>query len=105
MCPWNRKARFTREESFHPRDGLVEPDLEELAGLSQEAFNARFKDSPVKRSKRDGLLRNVAVAMGNSGEEKFLPVLRKLAQEESPLVAEHAQWAMEKIGNADRDEN
>lgn len=97
VCPWNRKPPKTTEPAFQPRPGLFNPELETLANLSPEAFRETFRSSPIKRTKRRGLLRNVAVAMGNSGDPKFFPVLNDLVEREEPLVAEHARWAMEKI--------
>src|SRR6185295_18594161 len=64
VCPWNRRRRHAGGPSFEPRDGLVAPDLAELASLDDEGFRTRFRGSAVKRAKRRGLLRNVAVALG-----------------------------------------
>ena len=97
VCPWNRKAPTTDAPAFQPRPGLVAPDLRELAELSEETFRARFRKSPVKRSKYAGFLRNVAVALGNTRDPEVLPTLERLARHENPLVAEHAQWAVEEI--------
>jgi epoxyqueuosine reductase len=97
VCPWNREAPVTSEEAFQPRDGLFNPDLAEMAQLSLEQFREKFQKSPVKRAKYPGFLRNVVVAMGNSGNWQFLPILKKLAHREDPLVAEHANWAVNQI--------
>jgi epoxyqueuosine reductase len=97
VCPWNRKRQHLGPDAFAARPGLVAPDLSELAGLDEETFRTRFRKSPLKRAKRRGLLRNVAVAMANSGDKKYLPALRTLADDEDPLVREHAQWALEKL--------
>ena len=59
--------------------------------------------SPVKRAKRRGLLRNVAVALGNSGDRSKRPVLERLAQDEDPLVREHAEWALRRLGHPRED--
>ena len=67
VCPWNRRRLRRGGEAFEPRAGLVGPDLAALAALDDDAFRDRFRRSPVKRSKRRGLLRNVAVALGNVG--------------------------------------
>ena len=72
-------------------------DLIAEMGLSQEAFSARFKGSPIKRTKRNGYLRNVAVALGNLGEEGSLPALTQALQDPDSLVQNHAGWAIEKI--------
>lgn len=72
VCPWNRKAPTTAAPEFQPRNGLVNPSLEWLATMSEEEFRARFKGSPLKRTRRSGIRRNAVVAMGNSGERRFL---------------------------------
>jgi len=97
VCPWNRRRRRQARDAFEPRPGLVAPDLAELARLNDEGFRERFRRSPVKRAKRRGLLRNVAVALGNSGDRSRLPVLEALAADPDPLVREHAQWAIRKL--------
>ena len=73
------------------------PPLELLADLTEDEFREFFRRSPVKRARYRGLLRNVAVAMGNSGLPKFRPVLERLAQHPDPLVQEHARWALERL--------
>jgi epoxyqueuosine reductase len=97
VCPWNRKAPATKAEEFQPREELVNPPLEWLAEMSVEEFRRIFRDSPVRRTKRSGLRRNAVIAMGNSGEREFLPLLRKLAGDEDALVGEAAAWAIHKL--------
>ncbi len=97
VCPWNNRAQSTRDPEFQPRPGLLAPRLDELASLTVEQFRARFKGSPIKRAKYKGFLRNVAVAMGNSRNQQFLPILEELLQDDEPLIAEHARWAKSKI--------
>jgi epoxyqueuosine reductase len=97
VCPWNRKRREHGGPAFEARPGLEAPDLEDLAGLDAEAFRERFRKSPVKRAKRRGLLRNVAVALGNSRDPKMRAVLLRLAEDEDPLVREHASWALARL--------
>jgi epoxyqueuosine reductase len=97
VCPWNQRRRETGGEAFAPREGLVAPDLEALASLDDERFRERFRGSPVKRAKRRGLLRNVCVALGNSGDTSRKPVLERLAADEDPLVREHARWALDRL--------
>jgi epoxyqueuosine reductase len=97
VCPWNRKRRHRAEARFEPRPGLLAPDLEELAGLGPEEFRERFRRSPVKRAKRRGLLRNVAVALGNSGDASKRPALERLAEDADPVVREHALWALRQL--------
>jgi epoxyqueuosine reductase len=95
VCPWNRAAPVTKIAAFTPRTQLVNPDLAWFAGLSLDEFREVFRGSPIKRAKYAGLRRNVAVAMGNSGESRFIPALQGLAQDEDPTVAEHARRALE----------
>jgi epoxyqueuosine reductase len=97
VCPWNRRAPVTLAPEFAPRPQLVNPDLEWLARLSPDEFREMFRGSPVKRAKYAGLLRNVAIAMANSGEARFLPVLEVLCRHPDPGVAEHADWAVRRI--------
>ena len=97
VCPWNRKAPATSAAEFQPREGLVNPALDWLAEMSAEAFREKFRGSPIRRTKRTGLRRNAAIAMGNSGNRKFLPTLNKLAADEDPSVAESATWAAKKL--------
>jgi epoxyqueuosine reductase len=97
VCPWNRKRRRRGDPRFEPRPGLMAPDLTDLAGLDATAFSARFRRSPVKRAGRRGLLRNVAVALGNSGQPSHRPILEHLAADEDPVVREHARWALGRL--------
>ena len=84
--PLEPRRRHHGGAAFEPRPGAVAPDLAELAGLDDEAFRERFRRSPVKRAKRRGLLRNVAVALGNAGEAGHRPVLERLAGDDDPVV-------------------
>jgi epoxyqueuosine reductase len=68
--------------------------------MTQEEFSARFKGSPIKRAKRRGLLRNVAVALGNWGAPEAVPALAIALNDEEPLVRGHAAWALGRIGTA-----
>ncbi len=97
VCPWNRKAPATGAAEFQPRENLVNPALDWLAEMSAEEFREKFRGSPIRRTKRTGLRRNAAIAMGNSGNRKFLPTLNKLAADEDPSVAESATWAAKKL--------
>jgi epoxyqueuosine reductase len=98
VCPWNRRRRHRGGPAFEPRAGLEAPDLGDLASLDDAAFRERFRRSPVKRARRRGLLRNVAVALGNSGDSSRRPILETLARDEDPLVREHALWALRRLG-------
>jgi epoxyqueuosine reductase len=103
VCPWNSEkfVQITNEPAFHAREGLDGPDLIELMGLSLEEFSARFQKSPVKRAKRRGLLRNVAVALGNWGSPEAVPVLADALSDQEPLIRGHAAWALGRIGGDD----
>ena len=97
VCPWNRKRRHRGPAAFEPRPGAEAPDLARLAALGEEAFRERFRRSPVKRAKRRGLLRNVAVALGNAGVAGQRPLLERLAGDDDPVVREHAAWALVRL--------
>jgi epoxyqueuosine reductase len=97
VCPWNRKAPATKLEEFQPSEELVNPALDWLAEMSAEEFRHRFRGSPISRTKRAGLRRNAVIAMGNSGERKFLPLLKTLADDDDEVLAESAQWAAAQI--------
>lgn len=101
VCPWNQKqACPTDESAFQSREGLTAPDLWELLELDQDAFSGRFKGSSIKRTKRRGLLRNAAVALGNIGTEADIPVLERALRDSEPLVRGHAAWALGRIGGS-----
>jgi len=97
VCPWNRKAPATSAAEFQPRAELVNPALEWLAKMGEEEFRSTFRGSPVRRAKRSGLRRNAVIAMGNSGERKFLPLLEKLSADDDEIVQESAAWAIRKL--------
>ncbi len=94
VCPWNRKAPATSAPEFEPRPGLVNPALDWLAEMQPEEFRQVFRGSPVRRAKLSGLRRNAVIVMGNSGDKKFVPTLKKLSEDPDPSVAEHARWAL-----------
>jgi epoxyqueuosine reductase len=100
VCPFNRKfSEVTDEPAFWPRPGVHGEELVKLMSLSQEEFSRRFKGSPVKRAKRRGLLRNVAVALGNWGSPAAVPVLVTALSDDEPLVRGHAAWALGSIAS------
>jgi epoxyqueuosine reductase len=99
VCPWNRKAPATTEPEFSAREGLVNPALDWLAEISAKEFRETFHGSPVRRAKRSGLRRNAVIAMGNSGNRQFLPLLEALILDEDEAVAESAHWAVGKLRN------
>ena len=99
-CPWNKFAQSTAHPELHARDGLSAPALAELARLDDAAFRARFSGSPIKRIGRDRFVRNVLVAIGNSGDSSLVAEAGRLRDDASPLVREMAEWAMERLGRA-----
>jgi epoxyqueuosine reductase len=95
-CPWNRFAAASREASFSARPATSMP-LRDYLALDELGFRELFRRSPIKRIKRRGFLRNVCVALGNVGTADDLPALTAAANDPEPLVAEHAQWAIDQI--------
>jgi epoxyqueuosine reductase len=94
VCPWNKFARETHEAKLAARDDLVAPPLAELAALDDASFRARFSGSPVKRIGRDRFLRNVMIAVGNSGDTALADDAARAVADPSPLVAGAAIWAL-----------
>ena len=92
-CPWNKYQRPTAIEAFLPRPELTRPRLADLAALDDAGFRDLFSGSPIKRTGRDRFVRNVLIAIGNSGDKKLLPRARVLIDDASPLVAAAARWA------------
>jgi epoxyqueuosine reductase len=97
VCPWNRKAKVSESESFQPRNPLYNPDLVYISQLSIEEFRKVFKHSPIKRAKRKGFIRNVIIAMGNSGNKAFIPYIEEALKDDEPLIRAHAVWALWKV--------
>ncbi len=98
VCPWNRFAQISHETAFSARKSTTGTSLREYLQLTDAEFRQLFKDSPIKRIKRRGFLRNVCVALGNAGDVSDLPALERAAADPEPLIAEHAGWAIEQIG-------
>ncbi len=96
-CPWNRFAKAASLMRAHERPELALPDLLELLSLNEPEFKRRFAGTPMVRTKRRGLLRNVCVALGNVADLQALPALEKAASDPEPLIAEHALWAIGQI--------
>src|SRR6266576_2891722 len=96
-CPWNRFARVSRETAFQMPADIASLRLRDYLSLDEERFRALFRKSPIKRTKRRGLIRNVCVALGNVGGADDLPALEKASPDDEPLLAEHARWAIEQI--------
>ena len=97
MCPWNRFAREASLLHAHARPDLDQPDLLALLELDAAAFRTHFAGTPILRTKRRGLLRNVCVALGNVGGIEALPALERARHDPEPLIAEHAAWAIGEI--------
>jgi epoxyqueuosine reductase len=100
VCPWNRRAPIARKPGMIARDEMINPTLDWLAGMDAASFQRSFRGSPVERTRRKRLHRNVAIAMGNSREERFLPRLEQWTAGEDPVLAESAQWAIDRIRHA-----
>jgi epoxyqueuosine reductase len=96
-CPWNRFAEVSRESAFAARSSTVGMALRDYLALNDEQFRMLFRNSPIRRIKRRGFLRNVCVALGNVGDLTDLPALERAGEDPEPLIAEHAAWAMERI--------
>jgi epoxyqueuosine reductase len=96
-CPWNRFAQASRETAFSARPSTTGMLLRDYLKLNDVEFRGLFRNSPIKRIKRRGLLRNVCVALGNVGGLADLPALKGAASDSDELVAEHAAWAIARI--------
>jgi epoxyqueuosine reductase len=97
VCPWNQKAPATDKPEFQPREGLVNPALAWLAEISADEFREKFRASPIKRAKHSGLRRNALIAIGNSGDQKLLPVVERASSDPDPVIADAAQWAKDRL--------
>jgi epoxyqueuosine reductase len=98
VCPWNKFAQAGREAKFMHREDLVAPRLAVLAALDDAGFREMFAGSPVKRIGRNRFVRNVAIALGNSGDADLLPVAKILAADADAVVAEAGAWAVVRLG-------
>lgn len=95
VCPWNRARPQAVHEEFAPERGAGPTlDLEELLGLDSASFRERFRETPLTRTKRAGLLRNAAVALGNLADVDSIPTLIQALRDPEPLVRSHAAWAL-----------
>jgi len=97
VCPWNKFAQVAREASFKARPGLAAPELADLARLDDKSFRALFSASPVKRIGRDRFLRNVLIAIGNSGEPGLAEAARGNLADPSAVVRAMAVWALSRL--------
>ncbi|HUF63248.1 MAG TPA: tRNA epoxyqueuosine(34) reductase QueG, partial [Verrucomicrobiales bacterium] len=97
VCPWNRFAQASHESARQAREFVTHWNLADFLTLDEAAFRGLFHRSPVKRTKRSGFLRNVCIALGNSGTPEDLPALEAFAAQEPEWLAEHARWAVGEI--------
>ena len=102
-CPWNRFATESREMTFHARETVFKKRLRDFLDLDDDGFRTLFAKSPVKRIKRPRFLRNVCVALGNTGTIEDLSSLTRAAADSDPLIAEHAEWAIKRINKRFQD--
>ncbi|MDG1995872.1 MAG: tRNA epoxyqueuosine(34) reductase QueG [Emcibacteraceae bacterium] len=97
VCPWNKFAQQTSELNFHPRIELEYPRLSDLAKLNDEEFRKVFSGNPIKRIGRDYFLRNIMIAIGNSKDKTFIPLLKTKLKEDSPHIRAMAVWALSEL--------
>ncbi len=100
VCPWNKFAKQAHDTQLVPQPPREAPALAELAALDDTGFRRRFSGSPIKRIGRDRFVRNVAYALGNSGDRRAIPVVETLLTDPSPLVREAAAWAKQVLSAA-----
>ncbi len=100
VCPWNRRAPVSARRECSPARKMVNPPLDWLAGMDAAEFKRWFKGSPVERTRRKRLHRNVAIAMGNSGDPRFIAQLESWAATDDPVLAEAAEWAIKRINGS-----
>lgn len=98
VCPWNRFAQISKEAAFQPREELVGPALRSFLSMDEAAFRAFFAGSPVKRSGRRRILRNVLIALANAGDREALPEIRALLNDDEPLIRDAAARALRTLG-------
>ena len=101
VCPWNNKVEAPAEDFLKPREDTFSVELASLLRLDEAGFRARFRKSPVKRTGRAGLLRNVCIAMGNSNDVSFVPLLLAVLSDDEPLIRGHAVWALAVLAKQD----
>ena len=98
VCPWNRFAQPSQEKDFYPSPGNQAPVLMELMRIGRREFSERFRLSPIRRCGYAGFLRNVAIALGNSGLPEAVPSLTLALHHPESLVRRHGAWALGRIG-------
>jgi len=97
VCPWNRKAPFGVEPALQPSEDLIAIDPAELLGLDEAAFRRRFRGTALWRTKRQGLLRNAVLVLGNRGDAQAVPALERALDDADPVVHDAAHWALENL--------
>lgn len=100
VCPWNRKAPETDQEAFRPREGVPNPGLVALLEMTEEEWRSWFPRSAIRRAGRQGLRRNAAVALGNSGDRSVVPALIRALGDPDPSLRAHVAWALGRLGDA-----
>jgi epoxyqueuosine reductase len=100
VCPWNKFAQTSRDLKFAAREALREPKLADLVRLDDAAFRALFSKTAVKRAGRDRFVRNVLIAIGNSGDATLAAEAERLLTDASPLVRGAAVWALGRLDPA-----
>ena len=102
VCPWNRFAQATHQAKLQARDDLTSPRLADLASLDDAGFRSLFAGSPIKRIGRNRFVRNVLIAIGNSGDLSLEGVARHLVADSDPVVAEAAEWALARLRDGEK---
>ena len=104
VCPWNDDVPHAREPRFDPRPAALDPQLREFAAMDELRFQKAFRGTPVMRARYGGFLRNVLVAIGNTGGAESIAVLARALEHREPLARGHAAWALGRLGKKLRDE-
>ncbi len=102
VCPWNKFAKAAADAKLEARDDLVAPSLAELVELDDAAFRTKFSGTAIKRTGRDRFVRNVLIAIGNSGDPELAAVAERRLDDASPLVRAMAVWALSRLASPDR---
>jgi len=98
VCPWVRQFSAPSRRPFHAFDAeRFAPDLARLVTISEDEFRERYRGSPVLRTKRNGLVRNACIALGNSGNGNAIPALEEVARDPDPVIRESADWAIRRL--------
>ena len=104
VCPWNDDVPHAREPRFDPRPAALAPDLHAFAAMDEQQFQKAFRGTPVMRARYGGFLRNVIVAIGNTGGAESIAILARALEHREPLARGHAAWALARVGKRLRDE-